>query len=242
MKTISKETSYSHTIERYSLCDAFSESCSNVGLWICYALATCERGFMNEIELEAESEEIGVPQAWYRRFNKETFLETYDSFWAFLACFDLDDFGMWSIELQYEGISVSVSGKRDSDRIAMSYLSDAEVNLLPLIAEVEEVSYSYNRYDADVKEILEHHYNMSEKRVVLAIRKLLRHKDIYDEFVRVSNGASGLSEKLSVEGYTAEKLVQEFPLSLLGAYNYLIYLREDPGNALNDLKRGLPRK
>ena len=38
------------------------------------------------------------------------------------------------------------------------------------------------------------------------------------------------------------KLVEDFSLSPLGAYNYLIYLRENPQNALADLKAGLPRK
>ena len=43
-------------------------------------------------------------------------------------------------------------------------------------------------------------------------------------------------------GYYASKLVEDFPLSPLGAYNYLIYLREDPQNAIADLKAGLPIK
>ena len=43
-------------------------------------------------------------------------------------------------------------------------------------------------------------------------------------------------------GYTAETLHRDYNLSPLGAYNYLVYLKEDPNNALTDLKAGLPRK
>jgi len=45
-----------------------------------------------------------------------------------------------------------------------------------------------------------------------------------------------------IYGYTAQKLCEKFSLSVLGAYNYLIYLREYPDEALADLERALPRK
>ena len=47
---------------------------------------------------------------------------------------------------------------------------------------------------------------------------------------------------ISIEGYTAERLVTSTYLRPVGAYSYLIYLREKPKEALEDLKRGLPRK
>ena len=39
-----------------------------------------------------------------------------------------------------------------------------------------------------------------------------------------------------------EFLSKEYYLSPLGAYNYLVYLIEDPERALADLKAGLPTK
>lgn len=47
---------------------------------------------------------------------------------------------------------------------------------------------------------------------------------------------------IKVEGFTAQYLATNYPLSALGAYNYLIYLREMPGKALADLKAGLPTR
>lgn len=87
-------------------------------------------------------------------------------------------------------------------------------------------------------------FGMTEKRAVMAIQKLQTHEDIFDEFVSVvfSEQRVENSNAIKVEGFTAEKLNSDYPLSLLGAYNYLIYLRESPKEALEDLRKGLPRK
>lgn len=45
-----------------------------------------------------------------------------------------------------------------------------------------------------------------------------------------------------VEGYSAQEIYEKTYLTKIGAYNYLIYLKEDPEEALKDLKNGLPRK
>lgn len=83
---------------------------------------------------------------------------------------------------------------------------------------------------------------LSERRADMAISKLARHKDIYLEFSEYVANKKFPKEGLSVVGYTAEALNQNYPLSPLGAYNYLIYLREMPEKALADLKAGLPTK
>ena len=46
----------------------------------------------------------------------------------------------------------------------------------------------------------------------------------------------------NIEGYSAEKIYNETKLTPLGAYNYLIYLRDNPDEALANLKAGLPTK
>ena len=119
-----------------------------------------------------------------------------------------------------------------------------QLNLLSLLSEVESSTYEYNAYDKHVLNMLETKFRMSEKRSVLAVQKLLAHKDIYDEFVLTATSGQYTKESgaVSVEGYTAEALSSNYPLSMLGAYNYLIYLRESPKEALEDLKNGLPRR
>ncbi|MBO4847134.1 MAG: hypothetical protein J5525_12690 [Lachnospiraceae bacterium] len=45
-----------------------------------------------------------------------------------------------------------------------------------------------------------------------------------------------------VKGYSAQMIYEATYLEAIGAYNYLIYLRNNPQKALADLKAGLPRK
>jgi hypothetical protein len=46
----------------------------------------------------------------------------------------------------------------------------------------------------------------------------------------------------SVQGYTAQQLYETTYLDALGAFNYLVYLKRKPKEALADLKAGLPRR
>lgn len=74
--------------------------------------------------------------------------------------------------------------------------------------------------------------------------KLQRHPDILCEFAAWVDSRSfpGEGEGLVVEGYSAKKLSETTYLEPIGVYNYLIYLREKPAEALINLKKGLPRK
>lgn len=45
-----------------------------------------------------------------------------------------------------------------------------------------------------------------------------------------------------VEGYSARDIYEKTYLTEIGAYNYLIYLEENPEQALENLRNGLPRK
>lgn len=86
-------------------------------------------------------------------------------------------------------------------------------------------------------------YSMSKKRIDDTLNKLKSHFDILFEFYfYVKNGKFKEINPIIVETYSAKQLYNTKKLSVLGAYNYLIYLREKPESALNDLKKGLPNK
>lgn len=76
------------------------------------------------------------------------------------------------------------------------------------------------------------------------IKELYRHPDIFGEFINYILAGEEFeeAEALTVEGYTAKRLTEETILTPLGAFNYLIYLREEPQEALADLKARLPRR
>ena len=84
---------------------------------------------------------------------------------------------------------------------------------------------------------------MYGERITKEIEKLNRHQDIKMEFYRtLMREAFPKNRAITVEGYTAQKLTEITRLTVLGAYNYLIYLREDPKTALDNLKKGLSVK
>ena len=97
-------------------------------------------------------------------------------------------------------------------------------------------------YEIGVKDYMLYHLGLSPTRTEESYKKLNTHPDILREFYFFIMNSLSPWKSISVEGYTAERLLQETELNPLGAYNYLIYLREKPEEALANLKKGLPRK
>lgn len=82
--------------------------------------------------------------------------------------------------------------------------------------------------------------NMSEKHIKANIDKLNCHEDIkFELYETIVYNKFPVAGAIQVHGYTAEELNKSTHLSILGSYNYLIYLREDKMNALSDLEKGL---
>ena len=88
-------------------------------------------------------------------------------------------------------------------------------------------------------------YGYSDKRASSMLNQMKLYDDIFEEFfnyARIGKFCKKDKTQTQVCGYTAETLHRDYNLLPLGAYNYLVYLKEDPNNALTDLKAGLPRK
>lgn len=82
-------------------------------------------------------------------------------------------------------------------------------------------------------------YGYSDKRASSMLNQMILYDDIFEEFfnyARVGKFCKKDKTQTQVCGYTAETLHCDYNLSPLGAYNYLVYLKEDPNNALTDLK------
>ena len=81
-------------------------------------------------------------------------------------------------------------------------------------------------------------YKYSEKQSRRMVAQIAKHKEIFEEFfnyARVGRFCKKDKSQTQVHGYTAEFLSKEYNLSPLGAYNYLVYLIEDPERALADV-------
>lgn len=98
-------------------------------------------------------------------------------------------------------------------------------------------------YDGLVFEFIKEKSSLPEKRIEKMMKDLKIHFDLYSEIVEyLMNGNNYIKKMIEVEGYNAKELSDNYKLSIVGAYNYLIYLREDSVSALADLKAGLPRR
>lgn len=107
-------------------------------------------------------------------------------------------------------------------------------------SQVEWIAETF--YKIGIIEYLLHHVKQSQARAEKTYAKFLRHTDIRNEFYQFIMDESFPKNGMEIEGFTAEYLANNYPLFPLGAYNYLIYLREMPGKALADLKAGLLTK
>lgn len=92
---------------------------------------------------------------------------------------------------------------------------------------------------------IQHKFGYSKEKSKTVVDQMSPYADIIDEFfnyARVGKCYKKDKTKTEVCGYTAERLITEYNLSPLGAYNFLVYLKEDPECALKDLAAQLPRK
>ncbi len=85
--------------------------------------------------------------------------------------------------------------------------------------------------------------NKSNAFAVSCIQKLRAHPDIMRAFVEWINVRDFCRINAPVVmGIDVTKLYATGKLSPVGVFNYLIYLRNNPEEALDALKHGLPRK
>ena len=111
---------------------------------------------------------------------------------------------------------------------------------IPMVYKTDEV----HSFDSILIEQMKEKFHLTQKMAIDSLIKLSKYNDIFEEFTSYMKSGEELPGEncVNVEGYTAKRLHENYPLAILGAYNYLIYLRERPKEALEDLAKGLPRK
>lgn len=130
--------------------------------------------------------------------------------------------------------------KTDAERV----INEASVidELLSIAkTQIEWTANSF--YKIGITEYILHRMKLSQTRAEKSYEKIARYTDICKEFYQyIMDDEVFTPNPIKVEGFTAQHLATNYPLSALGAYNYLIYLREMPEKALADLKVGLPTR
>ena len=84
----------------------------------------------------------------------------------------------------------------------------------------------------------------NEKVASILAEKVCRYNDIAEEFhLWLQKEEFPVTDSLTVEGYSAKEIFELAPfMDGIGVYNFLVTLREKPGEAKKIIDAGFPRK
>lgn len=92
-----------------------------------------------------------------------------------------------------------------------------------------------------IKEFIKKENKLNDYRINQEYENISKYLDIENEFYSyIQNGWS--NNLIKVEGFSAKSLYEAYTLTILGAYNYLVFLRDNPSLAIEALKNNLPRR
>lgn len=239
-----KERVYQSYVETYDLSGAYAGKCGiSLGVLLLFILST--RNDIEDVEITAESTgDIGETRN-ILHINKKANGNLFKNITSLLDLFVQKEIAIWNLSGLYNGIEIVITGRIFGGVLSVQTPFTSHINMIPLMCDIETATYEYHDYDMQLVEDMKSRFKLNQKMAILSLVELECHPDIYKEFLGgMENTMFSFPEEnaIVVEGYSAEMLFANYPLSELGAYKYLIYLREEPEVALADLKAGLPRK
>lgn len=239
MKIISKrERGYRLYSEKYDLNGAyFGKKGVPIGVLILYVLV--KKSDIVFIELTAEAEgELGAPH----NILTVSDMDIFRSLNELANTFSTQELNIWELKCNYKNSDIYITGRTFGSILGIRSPLTSNINFLPLMNDVETGTYDYHDYDPAALELIKGKFKMNQKVTIQTLIKMENQKDIFDEFMGCIRGDSFIfpdADAVSVDGFTAQYLHENYPLSEIGAYNYLIYLRNDPKQAKTDLENGL---
>lgn len=87
-------------------------------------------------------------------------------------------------------------------------------------------------------------YGYSDTKARKTLSYLLQVKAIAFELLHFIENGSFVSDRYAsvFSGYTVKRISTETNLTVLGAFNYMVFLKQNPREALSNLEKGLPRR
>lgn len=206
------------------------------GAGILYAIMETDLLPVSRVFLDYESD---IHSGYSKRvYIRRGFLERFQTCSDLLSEFCEGSFESWRVELPDDSRLLGDTGS------IVNILSENEtINFTRYMMEIEEATFRYHPFSKEFVDSLMSRESMSLRRAVEVLQRLSVHPDIFMECN--SYYCSGMEEVEScvdVEGYTAEKLMQEVGLHPVGACLMLADLRENPREAKTLIKRGIVRK
>lgn len=244
MKVLEKrKCKYDNISEKYELSDIYiGKPGIRPGLLTCFLLTKASKVTLEAFFADEEGE-LGASRNIIN-LEAEAFLSTYHSVNDFMQKMADAEIRSWELSVLIEGWPVTLIGEAWRATVGVIYPSGKPINMLPILSAVETESYQIHAYPRELLDSVKTLFKQGQKAAIRSLEKLKNYPDIFEEFC---NGCTVPEftfpkEGIQVQGYDAKTLNKEYPLSPLGAYNYLIYLRENAKDALMDLEKGLPRK
>ena len=206
------------------------------GAEILFAIIEKESIPISRITLEYEKDIHGGYGK--EHFSRQGFLQKYASCDCFRQSGRLQALEIWEIELSEGSLLIGNMGS------VVKVLSENEaMDFTRFFTNIEEDTFRYHSFPQQLADDLIQKEGMNLRRAVESLQKLSEYPDIYQEYIAGGkDGAAGHSNPVTVEGYTAERIMQEVKLHPIGAYLMLVKLRKDPEKAKKTLARGIVRK
>ncbi len=242
MKIIKKkEQGYRFCSEKMDLSEAYAgKKGVSLGTLILYVLVKdCDTRF-DSLSAEAEGE-LGEEHNILNVSDPDFFSSVNN----ISHIFETQELRIWELTCNYKGVKIHITGRTHGSIISIRSPLSLDINFIPLMVKAETATYSYHDYDPTIIEAIKKKFKMNQKVTIQTLVEMEKQKDVFNEFmgcIRKDLFVFPDRDALSVEGFTAQYLHENYPLSEIGAYNYLIYLRNNPEQAKKDLKNGLPRK
>ena len=218
----------------YEMDQSFSVAGKTAGLLLLYTIADSSALAVDKIVLDFYG---GIQEGKTRKiYDRTGFQNAYPSFDEFCRKIDVENLAPWTVELQDGTV---VNGGQDRE-IRLMYKHE-NVKWIRFFLNIEMETYHYNDCPKKLMEYLEDTEGMSEPLAVEVLQRLEEYKDLYQEFSSCIQDGKYIfpEDPVSVEGYTARRLVEEVGFHPIGAYRSLAWLRNDPQTEMEKIKQGL---
>lgn len=207
------------------------------GIVILYTLAKNQEIQIKKILIDYWSDiHSGVTGGTY---TPKLFGVTYPSFESFRKEMENVQPGPWLIILMdgttFSGRDGTVINVRTENNVT---------ELTRLLMRAEDMTYELHGYPSFLIRYLCDKEGMSVKTSVLAIERLSSYPELYREFCGcLQPGEFVPADKpVKIQGYTAERLIEELGFHPIGAYKTLADLCDDPFGTLELIKKGVTKK
>ena len=133
--------------------------------------------------------------------------------------------------------------EEDTEEKAITFLIELAENC-NFSYHYQTIINDFSKAENEITLYLETRCGYSETKAIKALAYLLQVRSIAFEYWYFIKHGKYVLDKFATKcfGYTAKRLKQETRLTELGAFNYMVYLKRKPEEALANLKKGLPRR